>query len=290
MRSSRSLVAAIAALATLAISAAANAQLVEHPAVTAARHDLKLGFTVPGKVLTLSVKAGDRVEQGQALMVLDDREGHVMVERLKLRVSTDAEVRGRQERLDFARLKEAQIRELHQKSAASDWELKTAAVETRIAALELELAEQSHEDLRKQLRQAEERHEQYYLRAPRAGSVEQVTVEEGELVEGLKPVLRMVVTDPLRVDVAVPLYQTLNLKVGGPAWVRSRLTGHDQPIEGRIIFLAAVADPASDTRLVRVELPNAQGMPAGGHVTVAFEQPGWSAAAKAGLHDEGAEQ
>ena len=48
------------------------------------------------------------------------------------------------------------------------------------------------------------------------------------------------------------------------------LPGRDTAILGRVIHIAAVADAASDTRLVRVEIPNKIGLPAGCQVTVSF--------------------
>ena len=112
------------------------------------------------------------------------------------------------------------------------------------------------------------------MRAARAGVVEQVTVREGETVEERKPILRMVVTDPLWVDAMVATRQTLGLKLGSPAWVSHKdLIGHEKPIEGQVIHIASVADAASETRLVRVSVPNPDNLPAGAHVTVSFVPP-----------------
>ncbi|MEC9372880.1 MAG: hypothetical protein VYC34_03515, partial [Planctomycetota bacterium] len=51
------------------------------------------------------------------------------------------------------------------------------------------------------------------------------------------------------------------------------LPDHEQPIEGRIVQLAAVADAASETRRVRIEAPNADNLPAGVSVLVWFTVP-----------------
>ena len=42
---------------------------------------------------------------------------------------------------------------------------------------------------------------------------------------------------------------------------------------GKVIYIAAVADAASNTRTVRVEVPNKALRPAGEHVKVRFKSP-----------------
>jgi len=131
-----------------------------------------------------------------------------------------------------------------------------------------------------QLVRAKATHERYKLLAPLDGIIEQVAVAKGETVEQLKPVLMLVVTDPLWIDAWLPISQTLQLKTGAPAWVRIKLPDHyDKPAQGRIIHLSQVADAASDRRLVRVEMANPEQLPAGIEVTVSFDQPEGSAKA-----------
>jgi RND family efflux transporter MFP subunit len=251
--------------------AAARAQV---EAVTTARHDLELGFVVGGRVDKVQVKPGDLVKQGDVLIELEDKEGVAVIERLKFRLSNDSEIRAAIAKHKLAVLQEERLKELVAKQAAAPFELKSAEVQAEIAAIEVEIAKQNMEDLQKQLDQAQARHEQYVLKAPSAGAIEVVKLETGELVEELKPVLRLVMTEVLWVDAAVPTAQTLTLKTDAPAWVRSKLAGFDEAVQGKIVFVAEVADAASDTRMVRVEVPNTQRLPAGGLVSVSFSPPG----------------
>ena len=76
-------------------------------------------------------------------------------------------------------------------------------------------------------------------------------------------------TDPLWIDVPVPLTKTKGLKNDQSAEVE--FIGSSGPAaEGKIIHIAAVADAASDTLTVRVEVANHTGRPAGEHVHVRF--------------------
>lgn len=249
-------------------------------AVTKARHDLKLGFTVGGKVAKVLVKPGDRVEKDQVLLTLDDDEGQAIVDLYKLRAASSLEVQAAEAALRLAEVEEKAIRRAFENDAAKPIEVERAQINTTRASLEVRMAIQRGQETQHQLDQASSRHKQYLLMAPLAGVVDMVTVAEGELVEELKPVLRLVVIDPLWIDASLPTKDTLGIKQGDPAWVQSQLSDNPtEPVKGKIIHLAEIADAASDTRLVRVEVPNPQQLPAGGQVTVSLTRPSATAMA-----------
>jgi len=239
-------------------------------AVAVARHDLRLGFTVPGRVTEVLVEPGQHVEAGQALARLDDRETLTQVEVYTLRAESDLEIQAAEAELGLAQNEEARIRDAFNKSAAGVFEVERAALESRRRKMSVELARQRREEALAQLALARIRHEQNTLRAPIAGKVEQVLIASGEMVEALKPILRLVVTDPLRIEAAVPTSTTLGLEPGDRAVVRLVLPEEDEPLAGRVVHIAQVADPASDTRIVRIEAANPRGLPAGCRVLVEF--------------------
>ena len=70
------------------------------------------------------------------------------------------------------------------------------------------------------------------------------------------------------------------LKLGGPATAEFPNTDGKR-VDGKIVFLAAVADAASETRLVRVEVANPSDRPAGERVRVRFSGAQATAAADA---------
>lgn len=249
-------------------------------AVTKARHDLSLGFTVNGKVARIHCQPGDLVKTDQLLIELDDEEGEALVQLYELRASSDLQMRSAEAAMRLAQVEEEAIRKAFENDAAKPIEVERAEIRTIQAELELSMAHQRGKEAIHQLKQATARHQQYLLKAPTNGVVDQLTVEEGESVETLKPVLRLVVIDPLRVDAAVPIEKTLGLHSGDRAWIQPKLENQNEPILGKIIHLAQIADAASETRLVRIEVPNSQLLPAGGHVRVRFTPPATSAALK----------
>ena len=69
---------------------------------------------------------------------------------------------------------------------------------------------------------------------------------------------------------------TLAAKVNDPAWVLVEVAGKARVVVGKIVEVAPVADPASRTRRVRVEVPNASGasqIVAGEPAWVRFTEP-----------------
>jgi len=107
------------------------------------------------------------------------------------------------------------------------------------------------------------------LRSPIAGTIEKIEVDVGEAIDGLADVLRVVKTDPLWIDVPVPLAEGRTLKLGQTAKVKFP-DSDGVPLEGRIIYISTVADAASSTLRARVEVPNKLKRPAGEHVRISF--------------------
>ena len=90
----------------------------------------------------------------------------------------------------------------------------------------------------------------------------------GESVEQQTKVIRVVSIDPLWIEVPVPLETARTLKLGNTA--RVKFADLKDAQQGKITHIAAVADAASDTLQVRLEVPNSALRPAGERVRVDF--------------------
>ena len=262
---------AIASLQPVSSLPASNHAPIE--AITKPRHDLELAFTVAGRVAARLVEPGQQVHAGDPLLRLDDAEQRANMELLRLRANSDLEVQNAQADFQMAQTAESRIRDAHSRDAAAKFEVERASMETKQAALRLQLFKQRKLEAALTLKQAERSYEKLTLRAPIDATVEQVIVEPGETVEALRPVLRLVVTQTMLVEAPAPTASTLPLQVGDPAWIRWRLPGKPRIAQGRITHIAAVADPASDTRMVRIDAPNRFNLPAGSQVDVWLDEP-----------------
>jgi multidrug efflux pump subunit AcrA (membrane-fusion protein) len=142
----------------------------------------------------------------------------------------------------------------------------------QMAKLALQAAKIEHEQFKRQYSQAVQQLERMRIVAPIEGRVEEVSAEAGEGVEKLGPVVKLVRTDPLWLDVPVPLPRAKKLAVGQPVTVSFPGESNAESADGRIVYISSVADAASDTLRVRIEVSNPSDRPAGERVTVGFPQ------------------
>jgi len=240
-------------------------------AITRASEDLRLAFPVNGRVAAAHVEPGDRVERGQTLITLERDDSAARVEYLRSRAESTVEIQRAEAAWELAKVKEAGVREAVERGAGTSFELQEAELQTKSAELTLELLRQRKREAELELAQAEALHAQRELTAAIDGVVDLVLVAEGDTVEAFDPIARLVSAHRLWVDVSAPTRRTLGLSVGAPAWVRYTDDPESPVVEGVIKHLAQVADASSGTRLVRVEVGNDSGGPAGRHVEVFFD-------------------
>jgi membrane fusion protein, multidrug efflux system len=91
------------------------------------------------------------------------------------------------------------------------------------------------------------------IRAPIPGRVDQRIAERGDFVATGGEVAQIVNNDPLRAMVRVPQHHIELVQVGQPARIRAMRHGE---ASGKITFVSILADPATRTFLVEVEVPN----------------------------------
>lgn len=240
-------------------------------AVTQPRGDVTLSFVQPGRITEVRVKEGDVVEEGQVLICQDDAAEQIQLAQLRAQSENTVEILASeaslaQKRVDLEKLEKAAAR-----NAATALEVQHARLAVRIAELSLELARFEHEQATRRYEEQKVRVANMQLKSPLNGRVERVDVEKGESVNALTDVIRVVQIDPLWVDVPVPLQEAIGLKVGLVGRIQF-LGSADRAMvaEGQVIFVGSVADAASGTLRVRIEVANKAGRPAGEHVLVAF--------------------
>lgn len=119
--------------------------------------------------------------------------------------------------------------------------------------IQLETAEAEYEAAQAQLSAIEEDIDRTRIRAPIPGRVDQRIAERGDFVAAGGEVVQIVNNDPLRANVAVPQHRIGRIEVGQTARVHVLEHG---VAEGEVTFVSTLADPATRTFLVEVEIPN----------------------------------
>lgn len=256
---------------------ATPAPTVACPAVTRPVRDLELAFGVSGRLKSVQVKRGDRVASGQVLAQLDGEDLAATVRLLDVRARGDHEIEAAEAAWNLANDTFGRIRKAFEEQAAKQREVDDAWARARQTFAEFELARQRKIEAGIELDAAKARYEKTRMTATFAGVVEEVRIEAGGAVDELAPVMRLVDDSAFRIDVAVPVELTLSLSVGQSLGVRYR--GLSAPLVAgevqyaTIMSLAHVADAASRTRVVRLELPNGKRMPSGVPVEVLVPNP-----------------
>src|SRR5690606_17745386 len=203
------------------------------------------GRTEPARLVTLKAETGGRVvavpaaegsyvEAGGDLVVLDVRDREAQLARARAEAES-------------ARLSYEAEKQLKNESYVS---------ETRLAA-----ARAQYEAARAELRRLEVDLANTRIRAPFNGALRERLVEVGDYVAAGDPVAVFVDIDTLIVSGRITETERANLVPGSTA-IAELVTG--ERVEGRIRYIAPVADEATRTFRVELEVPNPErSLPAG---------------------------
>ena len=209
---------------------------------------------VAARVISLNVKAGDRVQQGQTLMVLDSSDFTAAVRQAQAALDT-AKVgkRANDVQVESARRAYERVKKLHSAGAASDLELETAKAtydsltagspEAAIAQAEVALSI------------AREGLDKCVIRSPISGVVGNLNVSLGDTASPQSPVAMITTLDRMELAAMVPETDVPYVKQGASVkvWVRAV---SDDPLEGRVKSIATVADPVKRGFEVKIALSN----------------------------------
>lgn len=196
-----------------------------------------------GRIVTMAVKAGDKVKAGQLLVTIDDREAAAGMQRSQAQINqADAELRNAQASLE--RTRDLQGKGFVSKAAldAADTQHKGAVAQKEQA---IAVARQSS------LSQGFTR-----VAAPFDGWVLQTHAEAGELAVPGKPLLTVYAPQPLRAVVQVPASRSQAVRQAAQTTVQ--VEDGPGPVQNIVpIARSAVpsADPVSQTTEWRLELP-----------------------------------
>ncbi|MCH8194356.1 MAG: efflux RND transporter periplasmic adaptor subunit [Planctomycetes bacterium] len=235
--------------------------------ITKPSGDVTLSFVQAGRLSKMPFKDGDVVKAEQIVAYLDDRAEQARLAQIKAQSEDFTQILASQASLAQKQVDLRKLTNAAQVFAATELEVEHARLDVRIAELSLDLARFEHDQAVRQLHESGIRLYQMQLKTPISGIVAQSHVEKGESVNSLDEVMRIVKTDPLWVDASIPIVQAALIKPGD----RLNVTFYPpdpNTVRGRVIYVAAVADAASNTLTVRIEVPNPSKRPAGEHVQV----------------------
>ena len=234
---------------------------------------LELSASSEGILTRVNVDLGDVVTVGQVLAELESSVEHANVELARVRAESDASVRIAATELELSRLRHDQRLGLRDKGILSAENFEELKADLKIREATLTRARVNHEIEKLEYERAKALLERRIVRSPIDGVVIERRLSPGELISnsGVPVVLLVADLDPLIVDVQVPVNMLGSIEVGSSAKL---IIEHPQAQyrTATVKVVGPVADAASATFNIRLELPNSDGvLPSGLRCSVRFE-------------------
>jgi Multidrug resistance efflux pump len=224
-----------------------------------------MGFTTPGRVLSVHVTQGEHVTAGG---LIAEQEGSVLEARIRqVKLESESVVETEAAKAELAQREQelTKISQVHERGAATDLERERAELEVTISRFRVTAAEEKRLMATHRLEELRAERELLYLRSPVDGVVEKLQVEAGEAPQAMEPVVWIVDCQPLWIETPVPFPVANKMKVGDSVELLFSDGGSET---GTVAVISTVADVASETVLVRIDAANAAGRKAGERVRV----------------------
>jgi RND family efflux transporter MFP subunit len=203
------------------------------------------------------------VEKGSVLAELESSLERSLVAIAQAQAEQDFGIKANQVRAEFGARRFNRTDDLFKESMVPLKDLDEA--ETAKTLAEYDLAQAREQKLLADLELARARAalELRTVKSPIGGVVIERLRHPGELAAKENPILRLARLDPLRVEVFVPIALYGRVALGQRATVVPEAP-LDQPLEAAVVVVDKVADAASGTFGVRLEIPNPENRIPGG--------------------------
>lgn len=217
----------------------AFAQEVSLDGVVEAVRQATLSAQVPGAIVSLNVKAGDRVRAGQELLRIDASAAQQNV------AGSSAQLEAAQANLRVASKELDRQKQLFQKQYISQGALERAQAQFDAAQAQMQVQQA-------QTRAAQTQTGFFSVRAPFNGVVSDVPVTLGDMAMPGRPLVTLHDPSAMRVSAAVPQSMMESVRQQLKA-VRYDIAGHTSVASASVQLLPAV-DPVTHTAQLRVTL------------------------------------
>ncbi len=240
-----------------------------------------IGTAVTGLVESISVDRGDIVRQGQPLVWLASEVERAGAQAAQVRAAIDADIRAADANLALARQRHARVAGLVNEGFVTPQAVEQALAERDVAEQKLEQARAQKTVLSHEAALVRAQLGQRTLKSPISGVVIERFVNAGERAED-KPLLRVAMLDPLRVELVMPASRWASVSRGDRIAVLPELPGASSLL-AKVTHIDKIIDAASNTFRVRLSLPNpGHKLPAGARCKVdapaALPAPGGASA------------
>ncbi|MCA9107880.1 MAG: efflux RND transporter periplasmic adaptor subunit [Planctomycetales bacterium] len=232
----------------------------EVPGLVRAYRELDLYAAVPGLVERLGVKEGDQVEQGALIASLEDAVTRASVEVARLQAEQSGSVRFAESELAYA---ESLLRRMESALAAdargvSQQEIEAARANHAKSVANLKIARESQAQAEARYELELARLENLRVRAPFAGTITKVEIEEGDKAFENLVLATLIDSSKLSVVLYVP-WEHRDLLTVGSEFPLTADAPVNRPVSATLVHIDPVLDPALQAVRTRWEIPNDKG-------------------------------
>ena len=221
-----------------------------------------IGSPVVGVIESIHVERGDTVRAGQPLATLRADVERVSVTVAEGRAAGQGELKAAEANAELARQKLVRAGDLARQNFISSQALEQARAESLVAENRLTQAREQRDIYAREHELARAQLGLRTIRSPSNGVVAERYLSVGERVEE-KPMFRIAVVDPLRVEVVLPASLYPVVRKGTQMRITPDFPGAPARI-AQVALVDRVIEGASNTFRARLSLPNARDpLPAG---------------------------
>jgi membrane fusion protein, heavy metal efflux system len=237
-----------------------------------------IGSPVTALVAVVAVDRGDSVRAGQTLVQLESEVERNSMEAARSRAAMDADILAAEANMALARQRHVRAVELVGQGFTSPQTLEQAKAELDVAEQKLRQARSQKAVNAHELGLVKAQLNQRTLKSPFNGVVIERFVSPGERAED-KPLLRLAMLNPLRVELVMPATRWGSVSVGDKMPIVPELPAASA-VTAQVTHIDKIIDAASNTFRVRLSLPNpGNRLPAGARCRLDGAEGGVAAAA-----------
>ncbi|MBZ5695932.1 MAG: efflux RND transporter periplasmic adaptor subunit [Acidobacteriia bacterium] len=210
--------------------------------------DVRVSALVSGRIAALTVAEGDSVEAGQILAKLDDRSYRDQLQQ------AEAAAQQAKANLDNARLTRTRNEDLFQRGIVARKDLEDARTQESVATAAMQQSGAALELARLQVARCD-------IVSPINGIVAKRFVSVGEQVDGsaAQPIVEVANLREVEFLGNAPAMYLAKMHAGQPVEVTTE-SAPGKVFQGRVVAISPAVDPATGVGLVRIRVPNPNGL------------------------------
>jgi membrane fusion protein, heavy metal efflux system len=222
----------------------------------------EVGSQVVGVIESMKVERGQVVRKGDVIAVLRADVERAAVGVARSRSEAVADIQAAAANAAFGKQRLDRAKDLLEKQFISDQAYDQLRAESEVANQKLAQAREQHRLSQRELELASSQLAMRTVRSPVNGVIAERYMSTGERIEE-KPMVRVAVVDPLRVQVVAPSSMYGRIQLDSTATIFPELA-NAAPVSARVILIDKLLDSASNTFRVTLRLPNpGNALPAG---------------------------